>query len=107
MNEFKKLYQSNLQEIKEKRRNEMIALINAFYERELTEKEKETFLQMKEEEMPNHIYYTLFTMAKEYIQKGKVDEKTFKKCMEIKKKKVTIEQVPEEWQKTPEKWEGK
>ena len=89
---------------KEKERNENINLILSFYNRELSDQEKEKLLAIDVETLPNHMFYTLFCMAKDYMKTGEFNKETFIKCVKPIPKKTSLGgAVPEKWQKAPEK----
>ena len=98
MNEFKEQLSRTFTE-RERERNEVSELIISFYERELTQEETEKYLALDTSLIPNNILYTLYCMGKKYIETGKVDEETYIKCMKARKKKISLEEIPEEWQK--------
>lgn len=98
MNDFKK----RLSETNSKT-NEVVQTIMEFYNGERTEEVKKKILEVDETMIPDQMFYVLFFMAKEYIEKGKVDEQTFEQCMAFKKKEVELDQVPEKWRKSPER----
>ncbi len=100
-NDFKKNIKVKNQEDK------MYSLIIKFYqsEDELTEEEKKEYLSIDGSKIRNNIIYTLWYMAKEFIEKGKVDEEIFKQVAEAKKKKVVVERIPEKWQRNPTEWD--
>lgn len=86
----------------EKRKNEVLELITLPYKRELTKEEEKRYLSLDEKELPNdNILYTLYCMAKKFIETGEVDNETYSKCMKAKSKKISLEQVSGEWEKAP------
>lgn len=103
MNEFKEKNKVIQLTEEERKRNESIDLIISFYNGDLSPEEEKKILEIDKEILPSPMYYTLFCLAKEYIETGKVSEETYIKCMQTKKQKVILEEVPEKWQKAPEK----
>lgn len=104
LNDFK----SRLSELfteEEKRKNEVLELIMLPYKRELTKEEEERYLSLELKEVPNNnIIYTLYRMAKRYIETGEGDKETYAKCMKAKSRKQEFSEVGEEWEKSSDQW---
>ena len=89
----------------EKRRNAISEFIILPTKRKLTEEEKNVYLHLNPNAIPNDMLYKLWTIMKQYIETGKIDDKDIEKYVKVKEKKITFEGIPEEWQKNPERKE--
>lgn len=86
----------------EKKRNEIVRLIMAFYNRKLTKEDEEKLLAIDEETLPDTMFYILFRVAKEYIETGEIKEKNLKI---IQKELELRSEVGDMWKKDPKEWE--
>ncbi len=85
----------------EKKRNEAVRLIMAFFNRELTKEDEAKLLDMEKKTTPDSMFYLLFRMAKEYIKTGELNEENLKTiAIEVELKN----QVGDKWKKDPKEW---
>ncbi len=103
-NDFKQRVKASNSEDEKTR---IYALIVKFYESEteLTEEEKQEYLSIDSEKIHSNTMYALWYMAKEYMQRGKVDEFTFERATKMKKSPINLkDQITEEMKKDPRPW---
>jgi hypothetical protein len=94
---------------KQKKTDETTRKIMSFYEKngKITEEEKEEFLAIDESMILNNIVHMLYYVAKNYIETDNiVDFENYKEQF-IKSKKMSLPQIPKEWEKTPERGKTK
>ena len=87
----------------EKRRNAISEFIILPTKRELTEEEKNVYLHLNPDVIPNDMLYRLWIILKDYVKNGKIDDKDIEKYMKVKEKKIMMPGIPEEWQKNPKR----
>lgn len=97
------------EEQKRKEEETIIKLLSFFQKgKNLTEEDKKNFLGIDEKIFSKEMYQMIYNVVKISLETGKVPEfETYVEnyYKEKGKKKVSLEQIPEKWEKSPEEWE--